>query len=334
MTVRKKIAAFSLRNVEGLLRLAAYAKAAQRHTAVIRTRYSEYYDWNIIVGAITGEPGYAEISQDVKAMEVEQKKIYEQLVVQSFAALIKGPYAYVAFLEKVDADRQADMDSIEIVYRSAKKISDDITGNLTTAVRACAAIKLLSTIVVAATPVGLTFAGAGAASIVGTGWVAFGFSVTKSLAKDMSEARNSGVIAFDVSKQQDPVHVGKKAGDLAAEKVVKKMEERIEKQSGMLEEAEKKIAELSRAVARKVSARKLANAARRIGETEARATGALRGIKWAAGASVAARMFQIAFAAHDIYEGWEDYEKEWNGGIAHQEESHNQESHTGVHGLE
>jgi len=50
MTVRKKIAAFSLRNVEGLLRLAAYAKAAQRHTAVIRTRYSEYYDWNIIHG--------------------------------------------------------------------------------------------------------------------------------------------------------------------------------------------------------------------------------------------------------------------------------------------
>jgi hypothetical protein len=75
MTVRKKIAVFSLRNVEGLLRLAAYAKAAQRHTTVVRQPYSQYYDWNIIVGAITGEPGYAEISQDVHAIEVEQKKI-------------------------------------------------------------------------------------------------------------------------------------------------------------------------------------------------------------------------------------------------------------------
>lgn len=314
--VNNSVAVFSLRRMIGLIKSAAYAKAAFRHTTLVRPPFSENHVWNAIIGAITGEYGFAEIGMDVKAIDAEQERVAEGLLDGALRAMTLGPIKFVDYLAQMESARQADLANMQIVYSSALRISKGIAGDLETAVKTCAIIKFGSTLVVAATPVGLTLAGVGAtagglATIGATGWVAFGFSVTKSLAKDMSQARNSGIIAFDNSYKEDPKHIVKKVGDKVAEKAADKLENKILTQEGLIETAERKIIELSRSVARTVSARKLAKVGRRVAEAESSIANASRSINLATAGRATARLFQIAFAAHDVYEGWEDLEAEW-----------------------
>ena len=163
---------------------------------------------------------------------------------------------------------------------------------------------------VAATPVGLTFAGVSSAATAG--WIAFGYSVSKSLAKDLAEAKSAGVMAFEVSKENIPKDVIKRAGDIGAEKVADVMEERIERRGDLIEQAEQRIAQLSRQLHRKVSTSKIAKLNRRIGRAEAGADASKNAITKAQIGKIGARSLQVVFAAHDIYEAWEDFEKIWN----------------------
>ena len=315
----RKIAAFSLRRTAGLLNSAAYAQAARKHSSLGYERFSTNSIMNAITAAITGEfglaevltgqSGYAEVKQNVRTIEAEQRKLYGELLNSAVQAIHRGPAPFVSYLKAVSENRDQDLRAVRELFRRAAKIDSRIAGNLGSAVRACAAVQFGSTIVLAVTPVGLTFAGASTA--FGVGMIGFGYSVTKTLVKDIDEAKHAGLIAFDLDKD-----VGKKIGDLKADKAVEKAVERIETQTEVIEQAQQKLNSLSQIIERKVSTRKLAKLGRQVARTEQTAANAERAIRMAKYGKFAGRALQVVFAAHDVYEGWEDFEKAWGGEAA------------------
>jgi hypothetical protein len=313
MAAVRKVAAFDLRRVVGLLNSAAYAMAAQKYTNLTRSKFSDSSAWNAILRAITGETGYPELTQDVRTIEIEQRKNFTTLLSNACSEISCGPARFIGFLEKVQSDRQWHLEAMRMLFRSSISIGNKIAGDLTPVVRGLAVIEYGSTIFVAATPVGLTFAGASALSLASATWIACGYSLTKNLAKDINEARHSGVIAFDTSINKDPRSIGMAVTDTAGQKVERMMENRIEHQTDLIEEAEKEIAKLSRSVARTVSSKKLAKVGRKIDRAQGVATDAAQAVKVAKYATYGARALTVAFAAFDIYEGWEEYEKTWRG---------------------
>jgi hypothetical protein len=261
---------------------------------------------NAITAAITGQAGFAEVQQNIGAIEVERRKICDDLLTSAAKAIHLGPAAFVDFLKAVNRDRDGDLRAVQDLFRKAVNIDNRISGNLDTAIKACAVAQFGSTIFLAVTPVGLTLAGASTA--FGAGMVGFGYSVTKTLVKDVNEAKHAGLIAFDVDKD-----VGKKFGDLKADRAVEKAAERIETQTEMIEQAERELNALSRSIERRVSSRKLAKLERQVVRTEQTVANAQRAITLAKYGKYAGRALQIVFAAHDVYEGWEDFETAWQG---------------------
>jgi hypothetical protein len=301
----KKIAAFSLRRTVGLLNSAAYARAARNHSSLGRERFSANPVMNAIATAITGQAGIAEVRQNVHAIEVERRKLFDGFLTSAAKAIHNGPASYIEYLKAVQKGRDDDLRAVQDLFRQVANIDNRIAGNLGTAVKACAVVQFGSTIFVAVTPVGLTLAGASTAFTAGM--IGFGYSVTNKLVKDVHEAKHAGVIAFDVD-----IDVGKKIVDLKADQAVENAAKRIETQEGLIEQAQQKLNSLSQSIERKVSSRKLAKLQRQVVRTERAATDAERAVKVAKYGKFAGRALQVVFAAHDIYEGWEDFEKAWD----------------------
>lgn len=99
---------------------------------------------------------------------------------------------------------------------------------------------------------------------------------------------------------------------MQAEKLAERMAEKMEAHTDLIAQAEAKITQLSRQVAQKVSTKKIAKLDRQIARVQAGADVSASAITKARVGGAAARGLQIVFAAHDIYEGWEDFEKAWN----------------------
>jgi hypothetical protein len=310
MVQPRKIAAFNLRRVIGLLNSAAYARAARAQVYQGSSRFSENTFANALLIAITGEPGYPEVMMDAKQIEAAQRAHLQQLVELALGAMGRGPRDFVSLLEETADERAQDIAAVRNVFRTTIATANRISGNLDTTIKGCAAVQLASTVVLAATPVGLTFAGASAAAT--TGWVAVGYGVAKNLAKDLGEAKGAGIMAFEVTRKNLPKDVIQQAGDTGADKVADAMERRIERHTDLIEQAEQKIAQLSRMVQHKVSTSKIAKLNRQIGRNETAAAASGRAITQAHVVKFFARSLQVVFAAHDICEGWEEFEKVWN----------------------
>ena len=194
------IVAFDLRRVVGLLNGAAYARAVLRHSMLGFERFSENSVMNAVIMAMTGQPGLAEVHQDIGAINSERRKIFTILVDAACEALKSGPAAFVNFLESLQAERDKNLHEVQKIFQTARNIDQNIAGRMQSAIRGCAMVQFGSTIILAATPLGLTFAGASTA--VGAGVVGFGYSITKSLVKDMAEAKHARVIAFRSADDQ------------------------------------------------------------------------------------------------------------------------------------
>ncbi|MGH8217745.1 MAG: hypothetical protein ACREUT_04140 [Steroidobacteraceae bacterium] len=71
------------------------------------------------------------------------------------------------------------------------------------------------------------------------------------------------------------------------------------------------VAQLSRPVQQKVSASKIAKLGRQIGRQESVAATSEKAIARAQVGALAARSLMLVFAAHDVYEAWEECVEEW-----------------------
>jgi hypothetical protein len=297
-----KIAAFNLNRVVGLINSTAFARAAWHHTNLTYERFDSNTVMEMLVQAVTAEPGFASVDQDVRAIELERRKIYAVLVKRAIGALESGPGVFIRYLGELEKSRALALKSVEHTFTDAREINRQISGDLGKAIGVCAGIQLASTLVLVITPVGLTFAGAEAAGAAGM--IGFGYSVTKSIAKDLAEAKGAQVIAFDIGKE-GAKQVANTRNDKLAEKAIKQ----IEQHSDLIDEFEEKIEALSASLARKVSSKKIAKLNRQISKAEEAAAGATRARNLAIGKKVASRTLSVAFAAYDVLEAWDDFQK-------------------------
>jgi hypothetical protein len=128
---------------------------------------------NAITVAITGEAGFAEVHENVRAIEAKRRKHCDELLTSAAKAIHVRP-AFVDYLKAVNKNRDEDLHAVQELCRRAANIDNRTAGNLDLVVRACAAVQFSSTLFLAAKPVGLTFAGASTA--FGAGMIGFGYA--------------------------------------------------------------------------------------------------------------------------------------------------------------
>jgi hypothetical protein len=312
-----RIAAFNLNRIYHFVNSVAYAQAAQNHTKL----YWHTYDQNVVINAIYSvmfwkdAPGTVEVSQNSQLIEGRRSDLMRHYWTTSLGRLQQGPLALITYLETLDEIKQVSIGSLRETFRDANKLNSQIGEDTQTGIEWLSAIKLSSTVFIAAASGGLTLSGGAAA--VSASYVSAGYSVLGTFAKDMASAKHADVMAIDISKQAAKVAGQEKISQTAersAQKLEKNAETRIARESGLMREAEARINLLSREIARKTSSSKIAKLGRKIGYAEgerafaqAATVNAQRIVQFA---HLAGKALPIVFLAHDVMEGFEEFHKD------------------------
>jgi hypothetical protein len=300
-----KVAIFNLKRLIGCLNSVAYARAATIGTSMQYQNFSENGVMNALISACTGEPGIADINQNTIAIEHQRKQFARNYLQTALNKAHDDPSDFLAYLNHLEKVKEQNLALLQQTFQQAAAVNAGIDHSLTIAIDVLAATKAASTIAIAVTPVGLTFAGAEASLIATASGVAFVYSVTKGFAKNLAEGKDAKVIAFDTGKE-----VAKEGFGRGADKVKEKAAEKLAEHADLIKEAEDKIGELTTKLARKVSSKKIAKLNRQIGRAEQTLSEATNLAGKARLAGYAAKGVPVVFAAMDVWEAIDDLQKD------------------------
>ena len=300
-----KVVTVDLRRLTGFVNSAAYAQAASLFTAIKIDAFSPNAIMNTLAQATTGEPGIAEIEENTKALQNYQKRRARELLTAALAKAADSPAAFQAYLQHLEAERQRNLSNLQNTFRSANDINQHNDVSLGRTINVLAAIKLGSTVTLAVVPAGLVLAGAAAATITAAGVVSLSYGILKDVGKEMAGAGDAKVIAFDVTKSLVKEGVSQ-AKDKAGERAV----ERLTEQTELIAAATRQIDSLSMQLARKVSGSKIAKLNRQIDRAQQGLQQASKSAAVNRGVMVAGKGLTVVFAAIDVWEGIEEYNKD------------------------
>jgi hypothetical protein len=306
MTQAVKAAVIALPRFVGFINSVAYAKAAAFGTTLGYGKYTENPVMDFLLRATTAEPGFAEVQQDQALIERHRQRIAGKLLDQALEAGANSPQAFNTTLQRFEADKQRDLASVRLVFQQAQQINSQIEHSLTMTIRTLATVKAVSSIAIAVTPVGLAAGGASAALVASAGTVAFVYSVSKAVAKNVAEGSDAGVIAFETTKE-----VGKEGIQRGAETVSHTAEHSIGQHTNLIRDAEAKIETLSKRLARDLATKKRGQLERRMGRATQALQTSTKSLQAAKTVRVAAKGVPVIFAAMDVWEAIGDFQKEW-----------------------
>jgi hypothetical protein len=305
-----KVAVFNLRRLIGCLNSVAYARAATIGTSMQYQNFSESGVMNALISACTGQPGIADINQNTVAIEHQRKQFAKSYLQTALNKAHDDPSDFLAYLNHLEKVKEQNLAMLRQTFQQAAAVNSGIDHSLTIAIDVLAATKAASTIAIAVTPVGLTFAGAEASLIATASGVAFVYSIGKGIAKNLGEAKDVKVIAFDAGKDFAK-EAGKEGISRVADKVKEHAAEKLAEHTDLITEAEQKIDELTVKLARKVSSKKIAKLNRQIGRAEEALSEAKTMASKARLTGIAAsRGVPVVFAAMDIWEAIDDLQKD------------------------
>ena len=312
-----RIAAFDLRRIYHFINSVAYAQAAQNHTELSWQAYKDSAVLNAIYFVMywKGAPGTVEVSQDTQLIESRRSVLMRHYWNTSLGKFHHGPHALITYLEALDKVKQASIESLQETFRDANKLNSEIGDATHTGIKWLAGIKLGSTAFIAVASGGLTLSGGAAA--VSAGYVAAGYSVLGTFAKDMASAKHADIIALDISKEAGKVAGQEKISQIAEKSALKlelNAQTRLAREGALIASAEVKIKQLSQEIARKTSSSKIAKLGRQMDYVEAERASAQAAAANAQRlgqlAHLAGKALPIVFAAHDVMEALREYHED------------------------
>lgn len=305
MTTLLKAAVIELPRFIGFINSVAYARAASLCTTLTYEKFSSNSVMNFLLQATTAEPGFPEVTQDPRQIEVHRKRVAATLLDDALEAAAAGGQRFTAMLTQLESSKQRDLANVQRVFDQAREIGDHIENRLTFAIRTLATVKAASSIMIAVTPVGAAAFGGSAALVASSGTIALVYSVGKAVAKNAAEGSDAGVIAFEVGKE-----IGKEGIQKGAEKVEHAAAKSITTHAGLMDDALRKIDVLSRRLARQLPTGKSAQLERRLGRATQSLQMSTKAMQNAGKLRFAAKGVPVVFAALDVWEAIGDWRTE------------------------
>lgn len=292
-----KAAEFDVGQVVDFVSSVAYAKAANLHTTQQTQSYSKNSLMNFILMGTTGQPGFPEVHQDRAAIENSRKSIATSLLRELIEKSSEGGKEYFSYLARLEDQKANALAGLQRTFTEAARTSSEIDNRLRNAINVLATVKVVSSVAIAVTPVGLAATGASATLIASAGMVSFAYSVTKGAAKNLAEGNDAGVIAFDAGK--DGV---KEAVSGKADKIATAAGGLIAEKKDLIAQAEGHIARLTKQLAGNLKQRKVTKLTRQLAGQRQTVETATRTVGQATVKKTAAKAVPVVFAAWDVWD--------------------------------
>lgn len=317
------VAILDLRALAGFFRSTALAIEIQANTQLEWKRYRDSTALNIAYALLPWKegPGTAEVTQDWRSIRENTGRRSAEML-SSFTDRLhnSGPAAAALYVEQMERLGAVARRGVQELFADARDINARVAGQAGDAARSLAIVQFGCSVLLAATGCYVALGGAVPAVMMGSmtqaqlagaaGATTLGYSITGALVKDAVSWKSAKAVAIEVGKDK-----GGAAAVAWFHSVATDAARRIGDDKTLLATAERKIAEYSAKLGRRLGEARRARYARGLARSTAEAGGASariaqQGQRQVAG-KIGAASIPIVFCALDIYSAATDLGEVW-----------------------